>query len=103
MALKKILVTGAQGKEGRAIVRDLSAYGNEVVSVDLVRSVDGLPGSRPYIIAAKDTVMNRPNSELVAEVFPGVAIKRDLGEFETLLRIDRARAEFGFEPEWSWR
>jgi nucleoside-diphosphate-sugar epimerase len=59
-----------------------------------------------FIIAAADTVMSRPNSELVAEVFPGVPLARDLGELgdnETLLSIDKARRVLGFEPEHSWR
>ncbi|ONI64261.1 UDP-glucose 4-epimerase [Leifsonia sp. ALI-44-B] len=59
-----------------------------------------------FIIAAADTVMSRPNSELVAEVFPGVPLARDLSELgdnETLLSIDKARRVLGFEPEHSWR
>jgi nucleoside-diphosphate-sugar epimerase len=60
-------------------------------------------GSASYIIAAADTVMNRPSASLLAEVFPGVALTRDVGEFGTLLSIDRARAALGFAPEYSWR
>lgn len=76
--------------------RDLAQACRKALETDL-------PGSRPYIIAASDTVMNRPNRELMAEVFPGVTIKKELGEFDTLLSIDRARAEFGYAPECSWR
>ena len=43
------------------------------------------------------------DGELMAEVFPGVALTRDVGEFGTLLSIDRARAALGFAPEYSWR
>ena len=60
-------------------------------------------GSASYIIAAADTVMNRPSASLLAEVFPGVALTRDVAEFGTLLSIDRARAALGFTPENSWR
>ena len=60
-------------------------------------------GSPAFIIAAADTVMNRPSAELLAEVFPGVRLTRDVGEFGTLLAIDRARDVLGFEPEHSWR
>jgi nucleoside-diphosphate-sugar epimerase len=60
-------------------------------------------GNPAFIIAAADTVMNRPSAELLAEVFPGVRLTRDVGEFGTLLAIDRAREVFGFEPEHSWR
>ncbi|MHB1595754.1 MAG: NAD-dependent epimerase/dehydratase family protein [Streptosporangiaceae bacterium] len=60
-------------------------------------------GSPAFIIAAADTVMNRPSAELLAEVFPGVGLRREIGEFETLLSIDRAREVLGFEPAHSWR
>ena len=60
-------------------------------------------GSASYIIAAADTVMDRPSASLLAEVFPGVPLTRDVGEFGTLLSIDRARAALGFAPQNSWR
>ena len=56
-----------------------------------------------FIIAAADTVMSRPNSELVAEVFPDVPVTRELGENDTLLSIDKARRVLGFDPQHSWR
>ncbi|WP_445997161.1 NAD-dependent epimerase/dehydratase family protein [Okibacterium fritillariae] len=59
-----------------------------------------------FIIAAADTVMSRPNTELVAEVFPGVPLARDLDELganDTLLSIDKARRVLGFDPQHSWR
>ena len=56
-----------------------------------------------FIIAAADTVMSRPNSELVAEVFPDVPVTRELGENDTLLSIDKARRVLGFNPQHSWR
>ena len=62
-----------------------------------------IAGSPSFIIAAADTVMNRPSAELLAEVFPGVTLTRDVGEFGTLLAIDRAREVLGFQPEHSWR
>ncbi|RWZ55078.1 NAD(P)-dependent oxidoreductase [Labedella populi] len=61
------------------------------------------PGFDRFIIAAADTVMTRPNAELVAEVFPEVPIVRDLGENDTLLSIDKARRVLGFEPRHTWR
>ncbi|MGU3646806.1 NAD-dependent epimerase/dehydratase family protein [Microbacterium sp. C23T] len=60
------------------------------------------PGFETYIIAAADTVMSRPNAELVAEVFPGVET-RDFGEHDTLLSIDKARRLLGYDPQHSWR
>ncbi|WP_106814981.1 NAD-dependent epimerase/dehydratase family protein [Microbacterium timonense] len=59
-------------------------------------------GFETYIIAAADTVMSRPNAELVAEVFPGVQT-REFGEHDTLLSIDKARRILGYEPRHSWR
>jgi hypothetical protein len=47
--------------------------------------------------------MNRPSAELLAEVFPGVPVTREIGEFGTLLAIDRAREVLGLEPRHSWR
>jgi UDP-glucose 4-epimerase len=61
------------------------------------------PGFETYIIAAADTVMSRPNAELVAEVFLDVPVTRDLGEHDTLLSIDKARRLLGYEPRHSWR
>ena len=60
------------------------------------------PGFETYIIAAADTVMSRPNAELVAEVFPGVPT-REFGEHDTLLSIDKARRLLGYDPQHSWR
>ena len=64
---------------------------------------DAVKGNPAFIIAAADTVMNRPSAELLAEVFPGVPLTRDVGKFGTLLAIDRARQVLGFTPAHSWR
>ncbi|WP_137845846.1 NAD(P)-dependent oxidoreductase [Microbacterium sp. 2FI] len=61
------------------------------------------PGFDQFIIAAADTVMSRPNAELIEEVFPGVAVKGGVGPHDTLLSIDKARRQLGFEPRHSWR
>ncbi|MFI6595705.1 NAD-dependent epimerase/dehydratase family protein [Nonomuraea sp. NPDC050536] len=60
-------------------------------------------GARSFVIAAADTIMNRPSADLMAEVYPGVPIRGDLPEYGTLLSIARARAELGFVPAHSWR
>ncbi len=62
-----------------------------------------VPGSEQYIVAANDTVMNRSSQGLMEEVYPTVAIRKDLGEFETLLSIDKAREMLGYEPDYTWR
>lgn len=56
-----------------------------------------------FIIAAADTVMSRPNDELVAETFPDVPVTRELGKNDTLLSIDKARRVLGYNPQHSWR
>ena len=65
--------------------------------------VEAVAGHPAFIIAAADTVMDRPSAVLLAEVFPGVELKHEVGEFGTLLAIDRARQVLGFEPRHSWR
>jgi nucleoside-diphosphate-sugar epimerase len=60
-------------------------------------------GSPAFIIAAADTVMDRPSAELLAAVYPQVKLTRDVGEHGTLLAIDRAREVLGFNPAHSWR
>jgi nucleoside-diphosphate-sugar epimerase len=60
-------------------------------------------GSRNVIIAAADTVMNRPTREALAEVFPDVPLTREIGEFDTLLAIDGAKQLLGYQPRYSWR
>ncbi|KTS02374.1 NAD-dependent epimerase/dehydratase family protein [Microbacterium testaceum] len=68
------------------------------------RALEKAPaGFDTFIIAAADTVMTRPNAELVAEVFPGVETRGDLGENTTLLSIDKARRLLGYDPQHSWR
>jgi UDP-glucose 4-epimerase len=74
--------------------------GAQAVSLALEKAP---PGFERFIIAAADTVMSRPNAELVAEVFPGVPLRGELGEHDTMLSIDKARRLLGFEPRHSWR
>lgn len=70
----------------------------------VVRALENAkPGFETFIIAASDTVMSRSSAELAAEVFPGVEIRKELGQHETMLSIDKARTLLGFEPEHSWR
>ncbi|HET7762784.1 MAG TPA: NAD(P)-dependent oxidoreductase [Phycicoccus sp.] len=61
------------------------------------------PGADVFVIANADTVMSRSSASLMAEVFPDVPLRRELGEHETLLGIDRARRVLGYEPRHSWR
>ena len=62
-----------------------------------------LTGAEVFIIANADTVMTRPNRELVAAFFPEVPLRDDVGPNETLLSITKARRLLGYAPEHSWR
>lgn len=67
------------------------------------RALDAeVTGAEVCIVAAADTVMTRPSAELMAEVFPGVPLRRPIAERETLLSIDKARRLLGYEPEHRW-
>jgi nucleoside-diphosphate-sugar epimerase len=66
-------------------------------------SLDADVGAEHFVIAAADTVMNRPSGELMAEVFPSVPYRKGDGEFETVLSIEKARKLLGYEPKHSWR
>jgi len=62
-----------------------------------------LNGAVHIMLAAADTVMDRPSRDLMEEVYPGVPVRRNIGEHETLLSIGRARSLLGYSPAWSWR
>jgi nucleoside-diphosphate-sugar epimerase len=62
-----------------------------------------IAGAEAFIIAAADTVMQRPSRELMAEVFPGVPVADGVAEHDTLLSIDKARAMLGYSPQFTWR
>jgi nucleoside-diphosphate-sugar epimerase len=62
----------------------------------VLRALENAPtGFDRFLIAAADTVMSRPNSELVAEVFPDVEIRGDLGTNESLFSTEKARRLLG--------
>ncbi|MEO3875802.1 NAD(P)-dependent oxidoreductase [Nonomuraea sp. B12E4] len=60
-------------------------------------------GARAYIIAARDTLMDRPSADLVASMFPDVPAHGPLEPYGSLLSSARAREELGYEPRYSWR
>jgi nucleoside-diphosphate-sugar epimerase len=62
-----------------------------------------ITGADAFIIAAADTVMDRPNADLVAECFPDVPLRDGTGEHGTLLSIEKARRVLGYAPAHSWR
>lgn len=60
-------------------------------------------GHHQYLIANADTCMRMPNDELVKTCFPGVKYTPTKGLNDTLLSIDKARSELGFEPKYNWQ
>lgn len=62
-----------------------------------------LTGAEVLIIASPDTVMTRPVTELMAEFFPDVPWRREVGPHESLFSTDKARRLLGYEPRHTWR
>ncbi|RZK43286.1 MAG: NAD(P)-dependent oxidoreductase [Hymenobacter sp.] len=60
-------------------------------------------GMHAFIIANADTVMEKSSAELMKEALPGVEVRKELAEHETLLSIEKARRVLGYEPTHTWR
>ena len=73
----------------------------DVVEAVFLALDSNMRGARNYTIAAADTNMKLTNGELVARYLPGVTLKPGTGPFDTLIGIDRARAELGYQPKYS--
>lgn len=61
------------------------------------------PGFEVFDVAAPDTGSAVPTAELCALHFPGVPVRPGLGEFETLVSVDKARDRLGFVARHRWR
>lgn len=62
-----------------------------------------MTGHHQYLIAAANTCMRTKNKELVENCFSGVKYNPTKGDNDTLLSIDKARKELGFDPKYDWR
>jgi nucleoside-diphosphate-sugar epimerase len=60
-------------------------------------------GAEAFIIAAGDTVMDRPSRELMASSYPDVPVRDGIDEYGALLSSDKARRLLGYEPMHTWR
>jgi nucleoside-diphosphate-sugar epimerase len=60
-------------------------------------------GVEVFVIASPDVVPHVPVEQLLAERFGAVEHTRELGEYESPLSIDKARALLGYDPQHSWR
>jgi nucleoside-diphosphate-sugar epimerase len=63
---------------------------------------DGL-GFQIFNAAQDDCSSDLPTAELLRRFYPNVKLKRELGEYETLLANRKARDVLGFRPVHSWR
>ena len=81
---------------GYVDVRDVAAACRLGLEADVA-------GSQNVIIAAADTVMNRPSRDLLAEVFPDIPLTAEVAEFGSLLSTARASRLIGYQPGHSWR
>ena len=61
------------------------------------------PGFDVFNVFAADTVMSRPNADLVAEVFGEVETRGDLGITTSLTSTAKIRAALGWQARHSWR
>jgi UDP-glucose 4-epimerase len=70
----------------------------------VMRALEVAPvGFDRYLIAAADTVMSRPNADLIAEVFPDVEVRGDVGVNDSLFSTAKAQRVLGYRPRHSWR
>ena len=47
-------------------------------------------------------MLDVPSAQLVAEFWPEVPVKRELDGTESLLSIEKARLELGYQPRFGW-
>jgi nucleoside-diphosphate-sugar epimerase len=69
--------------------------------VDRAIAKDGL-GFEIFNAANDETSSDLPTKELINRFYPGTPLKREIGEFESLLSNRKAREVLGFRPEHSW-
>jgi nucleoside-diphosphate-sugar epimerase len=72
----------------------------EIVRLSI--ETDGL-GFQVFNAANDDTSAALPTAELLKRYYPNVPVKRELGEYETLLSNRKIRDVLGFKAAHSWR
>jgi nucleoside-diphosphate-sugar epimerase len=72
----------------------------QAVGLSLTAEVSG---AEVFIIAADETVMNRPSAELMAAYFPATRLPPDLGTYQSLMSSAKAKRILGYHPQHSWR
>lgn len=61
------------------------------------------PGYERFILAADDTVMTTPTSELVDRFHPISRLTKQLGTHESLFSNEKAKRVLGYSPQFGWR
>ncbi|MDA7427440.1 NAD(P)-dependent oxidoreductase [Primorskyibacter aestuariivivens] len=77
-------------------VRDLGQM------VERCLQTDGL-GYEVFNVSNDDLAVGISNAEVRARFYPGVPVKREMGETETMYSNVKAREMLGFAPQHSWR
>jgi len=54
-------------------------------------------------VSADDVSSDVPTAELLRRYFPGVPLRKPLGEFETLLSNEKIKRLLGFRQQYDWR
>jgi nucleoside-diphosphate-sugar epimerase len=62
-----------------------------------------IQGAENFLVTAADVSVPHSSRSLLEAVYPDVPLRKDIGEFETLISIDKARRLLGYEPQFSWR
>ncbi|MEP3480397.1 MAG: NAD(P)-dependent oxidoreductase [Fuerstiella sp.] len=76
--------------------RDLSHF------IDCALNADGL-GYQVFNVANADSSVGMPSADIVQQFYAGVPVKHQLGQFDTIYAIDKARDLLGFHPQSRWR
>ena len=62
-----------------------------------------IEGAENFLISAADTCTNIPSRSLISTIYPGVPLRQEIGEFESVISAEKARRMLGYEPQHSWR
>ena len=91
-------------KDARTRMFNLWTYIDARDAAQAIRlSLDAkLTGAHVFGIANSNSVMSRPNDELLDEIFPGTSRKRPITANESLISIEKAMRVLGYKPQHDW-
>ncbi|GGL63542.1 NAD-dependent epimerase/dehydratase family protein [Wenxinia marina] len=70
--------------------------------VDRCLRTDGL-GYEVFNVSNDDMSVGIGSSEVIERFYPGVEVRREMGETETFYANDKAKRMLGYQPKHSWR